>query len=291
MREEDLAGVRLDGLRVALNGAEPVDVEAAERFQAALRPWGLRDHVVRPVYGLAESSLAVTFADPGPWVVDELDADRLEREGVAAAPSEGARKRRIVSVGKPVETQEVAVVDASDRPLAEREVGEVVVRGPSVMKGYFNRPEQNAETLRGGRLHTGDLGYFREGRLFLTGRKKDVIIRHGKKYYPQDIEHLIAKLPGVLAGSVVAFGIEGGEETSVVIVAETRTRDGSALANLDRAIREHVCRAFLFRPQDVRFVAPGTIPRTTSGKVRRQPCKQLFVEGALDARAYRAADA
>lgn len=283
-RPEDVAGIRLDSLRVALNGAEPVDVEAIRRFQEAFRPCGLRENIVRPVYGLAESSLAVTFSDPGPLLLNTIDADRLEREALATPAIESSRKRTVVSVGRPIRTQEIRIEGANGETLADRHVGEVVVRGPSVMKGYFNRPEQNGETLRGGWLHTGDTGYLLEGRLFLTGRKKDIIIRHGRKYHPQDIEHVVAKLPGVLTGSVVAFGVENSEETSVVIVAETRSRDEAALVVLDREIREFVCRAFLFKPTHVHLVPPGTIPRTTSGKVRRQPCKQLYVQGTLGRR-------
>jgi acyl-CoA synthetase (AMP-forming)/AMP-acid ligase II len=277
---EALEGVRLDGLEVALNGAEPVDLDAVEKFQERFAPYGLRAGVVRPVYGLAESSLAVTFADPGRLLVDEVDAGRLEHEGLAAPADPGARARRFVSVGRPLPTQEVRVVDAHLLPLPERRVGEVWVRGPSVMRGYYQRPEETEDALRGGWLRTGDLGYLARGRLYLTGRSKDLIIRYGRNYYPQDIERLTTRVEGVAEGGAVAFGVERGAETLVVVVAETRLRDGERRRQLVRRIREACQDSFLFGPDDVRLFVPGGIPRTTSGKVRRLACKQMYLDSA-----------
>ncbi|HEX8475524.1 MAG TPA: fatty acyl-AMP ligase [Pyrinomonadaceae bacterium] len=283
---EDLSGVRLDSLKTALNGAEPVDVEAVENFYEKFKPLGLRDGVVRPVYGLAESSLAVTFAAPGRFRFDEVDAELLESEGLARLTPATTRRRRLVSVGRPIPTQEVSIVDADGCPLPERHVGEVVVRGPSVMQGYHQRPDETAEVLRDGWLHTGDLGYFSDGELYLTGRLKDLIIRYGKNYYPQDIEKLVCSIGGVLHGGAAAFSVEREGESLVVVVAETRTRKTPEHDAMMRQIRTQCHDFFLFSPDVVRLVAPGTIPRTTSGKIRRRACKQLYLDSlATDAAA------
>jgi acyl-CoA synthetase (AMP-forming)/AMP-acid ligase II len=174
----------------------------------------------------------------------------------------------------------VRVVDADGLPLPERRVGEVWVRGPSVMRGYYRRPEETADALRGGWLRTGDLGYLARGRLYLTGRSKDLIIRYGRNYYPQDIERLTTRVEGVAEGGAVAFGVERGAETLVVVVAETRLRDGERRRQLVRRIREACQDSFLFGPDDVRLFVPGGIPRTTSGKVRRLACKQMYLDSA-----------
>jgi acyl-CoA synthetase (AMP-forming)/AMP-acid ligase II len=280
---DQLEGVSLASLVTALNGAEPVDAAAVQAFEARFATLGLRPGTVRPVYGLAESSLAVTFADAGDLEVDEVDAEVLEQQGGAVPAAPDVRRRRFVSVGRPLRTQELRIVNDRDEPLAERQIGEVVVRGPSVMRGYYNRPEETERTLRGGWLHTGDLGYLAEGRLYLTGRSRDLIIRYGRNYYPADIEAAVGRAEGLGRGTAVAFAAGDLQEPRVVVVAETRLRAGADLAALDRQIRERCHEAFLFGPDDVRLVPVGGIPRTTSGKVRREECRRLYLAGDLPA--------
>lgn len=275
---EPLEGCSLGSLETVLNGAEPVDAGAIAAFEARFAGLGLRPSVVRPVYGLAESALAVTFSDPGEPVVDTVDAEALERDGAAIPAAAGCRTRQFVSVGRPLPTQEIRIVDTDDRECPDRVIGEVVVRGPSVMQGYYGRPDETREALRGGWLHTGDLGYRADGRLYLTSRLKDLIIRRGRNYYPADIEMVVGGAEGVLRGGAVAFGVDGDGEDRVVVVAETRLRDPEALEALARAIRERCHAAFLFGPDDVRLVPIGGIPRTTSGKVRRHACRQQYLD-------------
>lgn len=274
--DEDVADLDLSALEVALNGAEPVEPAAIAAFEERFAKQGLKAGTVRPVYGLAESALAVTFGDPGPPLVDVVQADALEREGHARPPDGGGRTRSFVSVGRPLPTQEVRVVDAADRALADREVGEIVVRGPSITRGYYRQPEATTAALRGGWLHTGDLGYMAEGRLYITGRSKDLIIRLGRNYHAQDFERVVGAVPGVLPGGVVAFGVETADTTRIVVVAETRVREAEALVDLNARIRECCRQHFDIGPDDVRLATPGEIPRTTSGKVRRQACRQQY---------------
>lgn len=284
---DDIADVSLDSLRTVLNGAEPVDVSAIEAFETAFASRGLARDIVRPVYGLAETALAVTFSDAGPCIIEDVDADALERRGhampVGLAPATAAspvRTRRLVSVGRPLPTQQVRIVDREDGEQPERTVGEVAVRGPSVMTGYYNRPADTGVALRGGWLHTGDLGYMADGRLFLTGRLKDLIIRHGRNYDPADVESIVTRIEGVAVGGAAAFAAEGGVPR-VVVVVETRLRQAEALNALRRRITESCHDGLLFGPDDVRLVPRGTIPRTTSGKVRRGECRRLYLEDAL----------
>ncbi len=285
---DQMADVSLASLRTALNGAEPVDIEAVESFERTFAPLGLRPGVVRPVYGLAESALAVTFSDEGERIVDDVDAEALEDDGRARPAIAGARSRRFISVGRPLPTQRVRIIDGAGRVCPDRIVGEVTVSGPSVMLGYFNRPEETASTLADGWLRTGDLGYLADGRLYLTGRLKDLIIRHGRNYYPPDIELVIAGTEGVVRGGSAVFSLADPAEPWVIAVAETRVRRAIELDALARRIRERCHDAFLFGPDRVCLVAPGGIPRTTSGKVRRQECRQLYIAAALPVVAPRA---
>jgi acyl-CoA synthetase (AMP-forming)/AMP-acid ligase II len=287
----DLEGVRLDSLRIALNGAEPVDPTVVGRFEEKFRPYGLRPGVVTPVYGLAENCLAVTFSDFGAFRLDAVDADRLELTGRAlpadpanpAGPTEiAARRKSFVSVGRPIGHQEVRIAGRGGKPLPERQVGEILVRGPSVMRAYHRRAQATARALRGGWLHTGDLGYLADGQLYITGRKKDLIIRHGRNYHPQDLESPLRDLPGLRAGGAVAFALEAGPAPRVVVVAETREREPQARAALAREIRRRIHDACLFGPDEVLLVRPGAIPRTTSGKPRRPECRRMYLAAELD---------
>jgi acyl-CoA synthetase (AMP-forming)/AMP-acid ligase II len=275
--DEDLEGVDLSALEVALNGAEPVDLAAVQAFESRFAARGLKPGTVRPVYGLAESALAVTFGEPGPRQVDVVQADALERDGRAIPPQVAARTRSFVSVGRPLATQEVRIIGEAGTVLPDRTIGEIVVRGPSVMRGYYRRPEASAAALDGGWLHTGDLGYMTGGRLYITGRSKDLIKRLGRNYYAQDIEQIVAGVAGVLQGAVAAFGLETGEAVRIVVMAETRLRDPEALSDLRARIRERCQQQLDVGPDDVWLAAPGEIPRTTSGKVRRQACRERYV--------------
>jgi acyl-CoA synthetase (AMP-forming)/AMP-acid ligase II len=274
-----LDGVRLDSLRMVLNGAEPVDDAAVHDFEEKFAPFGLRPNIVRPVYGLAENALAVTFADRGPLVSERIDADRLEAEREAWPAPPGKRSRRFISVGRPVAGVEIEIVDDADRPVPNRRVGQIVVGGTSLMRGYFGNEEATAEALAGGRLHTGDLGYVASGQLFVTGRLKDVIIRHGRNYYPNDIEHHLGGVSRVIG--IAAFAVERGSETDVVVAAETRVSTADELAELDAGLRAAMYDAFAFGPADVVLLQLGKIPRTTSAKVRRSECRRLYIAGQL----------
>jgi fatty-acyl-CoA synthase len=162
--------------------------------------------------------------------------------------------------------------------LPERAVGEIVVKGPSVAKGYFRNPEATAATWRNGWLRTGDLGYLADGELFVCGRSKELIIIRGANYYPQDIELTVRDLPGVKRGNVVAFSVNEGAEERLVIVAEADPREGDALR---QAIATRIREAVGLDVYRVALVPAGTLLRTTSGKLQRRRMKQLYEQGNL----------
>ena len=283
--DEDMVDVDLTSLEVALNGAEPIDPATIDAFEERFARYGVRPGTIRPVYGLAECALAVTFGDPGPATIDDVDADRLERDGTAQPAGDATRRRTFVSIGRPLPGTSIRIVDDDDGDVPERAVGEIVVRGPSVMSGYHGRPDESAAALRGGWLHTGDLGYVANGQLFITGRSKDLLIRSGRNYYAQDIERAIMQVPGLMAGGVAAFGVGDLANMRIVVVAESRRRDAQSQSDIQRRVREACQLHFDMGPDDVRLVAPGVIPRTTSGKVRRQQTRRAYEDGELAAAA------
>ncbi len=268
VRDADMEGVDLSNWRFALNGAEPIDIDVMRRFTERFARWGFRPEAMTPVYGLAEAGLAVSFSDPSaPPAVAEFDRGTLA-EGRRAARGRG---RRLVSVGRPMPGLEIVVRDGEGRAATDGEVGTVTVRGPSITRGYFNDPGGSARAVRDGWLDTGDLGFVADGELFIAGRKKDVVIVRGRNYAPQEIEEPLSPIAGVRAGCVIAVGdaVEGlGEQ--LVILAERDARVERPDAAIESDIRQRLSEALSLAPDRVLLLAPGTLPRTSSGKLRRR---------------------
>lgn len=282
VKPEEREGLDLSSWRFAMNGAEPVDYRTLVDFERIYSQHGFRMESLYPVYGLAESSLAVTFPRPGSGVRYEV-VDRQELANGRAVLSSGKASMAVVSVGRAVPGHYVAVVDQSGAALPEREVGHVVVLGGSVMKGYFGDEEATGKVLRDGWLWTGDLGYFADHDLYLTGRAKDLIIIRGRNIHAEDLERIAERLPGVRPGSAIAFGIdaEAGGTERAVLVAETRARDREERDALTALIRQRVSELCDVELHDVQLVGPGTVPKTSSGKRQRSLCRQLYVTGDL----------
>ncbi|HET6953604.1 MAG TPA: AMP-binding protein [Acidimicrobiales bacterium] len=272
----------LSRLRIALNGAEPIDPDQVEAFVAAGRRHGLRPEAVFPAFGMAEVAIAGTFPEPGTGMVtDCVDRRVLETERFAAPVPPGAgSSRRLALLGRPVPGLQIRIVDPdTGAPLRDREVGELEISGTSVTTGYYRRPEANAELFRGGWLRTGDLAYTLDGQLVMCGRIKDVIIVGGRNVFPEDVERAVGDLDGIRAGNVIAFGAEGerGRET-LVVVAESKADD---LAALRRRVAERVREAMGVPAKDIVLVAPGSLPKTSSGKLQRSLCRSRYVKGTL----------
>jgi fatty-acyl-CoA synthase len=264
--------------RIALNGAEPVDPDCVDRFVAAGHGHGLDPGSVFPAFGMAEATLAVTFPDPGSGMAtDAVDARVLEHEGYAAVASPGlAGTRRLARLGRPLHNLEIRIVDErSGAALGERAVGELEVRGDSVTPGYYRDERATSDAFHDGWLRTGDLGYLVDGELVVCGRIKDVIILGGRNVHPQDVERAVGGLHGVRAGNVIAFGAPGkrGRE-SLVVVAETKEAEHAQIRD---AIRAAVYDSVGLPPADIVLVEPGTLPKTSSGKLQRSLCKQRYL--------------
>lgn len=274
----------LSAIRIALNGAEPVDPLAVENFVASALPHGFRPGAEFCAFGMAEVAIGGSFPPPMRGMIcDAVDRAALETEG-AARPSEPdlPTTRILPLLGCPVPGLEMRICDLlTGEPKGEREVGELEIRGSSVTPGYYGRPDLSEALFRGEWLRTGDLAYFVEGpeggapELVICGRIKDVIIISGRNIFPEDIERAIGMIKGVRAGNVIAFGVESSRrKEQIVIVAEAREAD---LGALRRTIRRRVIEICEVPPRDIIMVQPGTLPKTSSGKLQRSLCRKQFL--------------
>jgi acyl carrier protein len=284
--DKAIEGLDLSSWRLSLNGAEAVSPHAVEGFCERFAPYGFRRETMYPVYGLAENAVALAFPPPGsPPHIDAVQREALARTGIAApAPADDPAALRFVCCGQAVPDHEIRIVDATGVEVGEREQGRIQFRGPSATSGYFNNPEATRRLFRGGWLETGDLGYFAEGGLYITGRSKDIVIRRGRNIYPDEIERAVGELAGVRRGRVAAFGspdpANGGER--LVVVAELHPRQRVPEAELLAEINR-ICSEVAGSPPDAAQLVPaGTILKTSSGKLRREACRTLFETGKLE---------
>jgi fatty-acyl-CoA synthase len=281
----------LSSLTLALSGAEPVDPAAVEAFVAEASRFGFDAGGIFPAFGMAEVAIAGTFPERGRGLrVDTVDRQVLETQRVAKPieiddPDDIAlRARKLALLGRAVPGLEMKVVDPGTfEEVPERHVGELLLRGTSVTPGYYKRPEATAALFKDEWLCTGDLAYLLDGELVMCGRIKDVIIVGGRNVFPEDIEWAVGPLDGVRAGNVIAFGMEGykGKE-SVVVVAEVRLTETSGdLDTLRGVIHERTLDVCGLPPRDIMLVQPGTLPKTSSGKLQRSKCRDEYLNDDL----------
>jgi acyl-CoA synthetase (AMP-forming)/AMP-acid ligase II len=276
IRDEELDGVDLSTWSLALNGAEPVTAAVLQRFADRFARWGFRAEALTPVYGLSEASLAVTFKPVRTAVSSRsIDADALASDGIVR-PGD----RTVVGVGRPLAGIEVEIRGDDGAVLPAGRAGRIFVRGPSVMTGYFGRPEATAETVRDGWLETGDIGFEQDGELFICGRVKELVILHGANHAPHEFEEALEGLAGVRAGCAVAVGFlaPDGSGEALALLVET---DGEPPLDLVEKIRGQVAQHTGIHPTAVELLSPGTLPRTSSGKLRRREAGRLWELGKL----------
>jgi fatty-acyl-CoA synthase len=278
IRDEELDGVDLSSWSLCLNGAEAVSAAVQRRFSERFGRWGFDASALTPCYGMAETSLAVTFKPVGTsFNILRVDAETLASGGVIEPGG-----KELVSVGRPLAGVEVEIRDDHLRPLPSDRVGAIFVRGPSVMVGYFGRTDLTDQVLHDGWLDTGDLGFVHGGELFVCGRRKETVIIRGANHAPQDFEAALERLPGVRTGCAVAVGFapNGEDEEALAMLVETTADAPPSLAS-DVATRVWERTSIL--PAHVELLAPGTLPRTSSGKLRRREARTQWLADTLTA--------
>jgi len=280
--DEELAGCDLSRWWLALCGAETVEAETLRRFADRFARWGFRREALTPVYGLSEAALAVTFGAPdAPFRALRCDRAALAERDEAV---EAAGGRELVSVGRPLPGFAIELRDEAGRTVAERRVGRLFVAGPSLFRGYFGRPEATARVLEEGWLDTGDLGFLAGGELFLTGRAKDVLILRGRNHSPADVEQAIDDLVELRRGcaAAVSHHAEGGTTDRLLLFVEHRRGASTAeRQRLPARSREAVLQATGLAVDEVHVLLPGTLPRTSSGKIRRGETLRRHLSGEL----------
>ncbi|HEX5481416.1 MAG TPA: AMP-binding protein [Terriglobia bacterium] len=287
--DEALEGLDLSRWRVAINAGEAVLPDTLARFADRFKPYGFSARSFVPCYGLAESSVALTFTpmDRLP-VIDTIRRESFEAEG-QAVPAEAGEPGvlRFVANGRPMPEHEVKLLDDEGREVGERRQGRVFFRGLSRTAGYYRNPKATSAVITGdGWMDSGDLGYWANGELYVTGRLKDCIIKSGRNIIPQEVEAAAAEVPGVRKGCVAAFGAldpQTGTER-LVVVAETRASAAAELRRIEQAVVRSVGAVLGIPPDQVELVTPQSIPKTSSGKIRRNATRALYLEGRLSGR-------
>jgi len=285
--ERELAGLDLSCLRWAFNGAEAVSADTLQRFATRLAPYGFDARALAAVYGLAECALDLAF--PPPWRgirVDSIDREALMFTGAAVPLAAGdPRAAGVVGCGNVLPGYAMRIVDRAGRALPERQQGRVQFRGPSATDGYYRNPRATAELIDGDWRNTGDLGYLADGELFITGRDKDLIIRAGHNLHPAELEAAVGDVPGIRKGCVAVFGVPDphGATERVVVVAETRESEPQRRQELHGRIQTLAAELIDGPADDVVLAPPGSVLKTSSGKLRRAATRDAYVDGRLGA--------
>lgn len=281
-------GTDLSSIRFIANGGEASDERTVQRFLDAAEPLGFDPGALLPGYGLAESTCVVTVPELGHGArLDHVDRSALS-SGEASSVAPSAETASFVSVGTPLDGVEVAIFGGSGDRLADRRIGEIATRGPSLMAGYLDDPAATAEVMRNGWLYTGDLGYMADGHLYVTGRAKDVIIVRGQNYYAEDIESVLQGVAGVRPGGSMALSLSQLGEEAFVVAAETKLTSAEELDGLLLEMKRALWSSAGIKAKEILVMPPGTLPKTTSGKLQRSLARDLYKDGVAHQVALRA---
>ena len=284
IRPRDLEGVDLSTWRAVINCSEPMYYRSHQLFLERFQPHGLRPSALATCYAMAENVFAVTQGGIGaPVTIDPVSQRGLLVERVARPARPGEDVLNMLSAGRPIDNTAVRVLDEHHHDLPERRLGEIALRSDCMLTGYYQRPDLTKKAFTGGWYLTGDLGYMADGEVYVTGRKKDLIIVGGKNVYPQDLESLASEVPGVHPGRVAAFGVPNADTGTedVVIVAELEdhaaTPDGPAAQQIGNEIRQRVTRGSDVALRYVKLVQRGWLLKTSSGKVARSANREKYL--------------
>lgn len=289
IEDSAIQGLDLSSWRLALNGAEAVDPKTLERFSKKFTPFGFKPDALQPVYGLAESSVGLAIPVLNrPARIDIILRKPFEKEQKAVStkitsPEDSIATLEFVSCGQPIPDHDIRIVNEKGQELGDREIGSLHFTGPSAMLGYYRNTAATEAIYHDGWWDTGDFAYISEGEVFITGRKKDIIIKAGRNLYPQEIEAVTAEVGGVRKGCVIAFGAKDpkwGTE-KLVVVAETLETKTRLRNQIISEIIEKISVVLGIPPDEVVLVPPRTLPKTSSGKLQRSLCKQSYLSGSL----------
>jgi 1-acyl-sn-glycerol-3-phosphate acyltransferase len=285
--DKDLEGLDLSTWRAAFNGAEPVHADTLERFAARFAAYGFRREALLPVYGLAEATLGVSAAKPGGYKLDRVERGAFESGGRAIpAAADDAAALEFVGAGEPFPDVEVRIVADDGHDAGERCEGQLWFRSPAATSGYYRNPAATSELMREpGWLDSGDLAYRADGELYITGRAKDLIIKAGRNLYPHEIEDVAGRVAGVRTGCVVAFGAPDARSGTERLVVAAEVRSPAEANRISADITRAVHDAVGVPPDVVELVPPHSIPKTSSGKLRRGETRRLFLDGKLGRKA------
>ncbi len=278
VRDRDMAGLRLNGMRMFINCSEPVRHDSHELFLQRFGEMGLREEMLAVSYAMAENTFAVTQTPPGqPPRLDVVNRRALEKSGRALPATDGDRTRTLVSCGPPIPNTRAKAVNAAGETLPERRVGEIAIRSDCMLTGYYKRPD--LQPFADGWYLTGDMGYLADGEVYIVGRKKDLIINAGKNVYPQDIEAIVNEVPGVHPGRAVVFGVPDEREGTelIAVVAEVDADDPAERKQIARAIRQLVARESTVTVSYVTLVGPKWLIKTSSGKIARAANREKWL--------------
>jgi acyl carrier protein len=283
IQDEELDGIDLSSWRFAFNGAEPVSPETMSAFEARFAKCGLRPNCIAPVYGLAEASVGLAFTPPGePRRIDLVDRDAFTRTGQAVpARADDPAPLKVVGCGYVLPDHDLRVVDAAGLDLPDCSEGQLQFRGPSATTGYYRNPEATRSLFSGEWVNTGDRAYMSQGMVYITGREKDIIIKGGRNISPYELEEAIGDLPRIRRGCVAVFGSvdrTSGTER-VIVLAETRSRDTALDEELRHSINELAVALIGGPVDDIVLAPPHTVPKTSSGKIRRVAAREYYERG------------
>lgn len=274
-----LEGIDLSSMRAFVNVAEPVRVASHEQFRTRFEPYGLAPLALTTSYAAAENTFAITQSDPErPVSVDVIDRLRLARDGRALPAPPGAPASALLSSGALIPGTTLRVLDADGRELGERDMGELAIRSGCLFSEYFHRPDLTAHAFHEGWYLTGDYGYVADGEVYVTGRKKDLIIVGGNNIYPQDLEFIADGVPGVHPGRTVAFGLENAEMGTEDVVIVVEAEAGADPEQIQEAVRAAIAQQSDCIARTVYVVPPMWLIKTSSGKISRTRCKAKFLE-------------
>jgi len=283
--DEAIEGLNLSSWRLALNGAEAIYPKTIRRFIKRFSAYGFKKESLFPAYGLAECSVALACSPiPREPVFDKVDREVFDREGIAKPVSIDAKSyREFVSCGVALPGHEIRIVDESDRLVGECRVGHLQFRGPSRMQGYYRNPIATEAVLHDDWCDTGDLAYLANGELYITGRKKDIIIKAGRNLYPEEIEEITSHATGIRKGCVIAFGTRDSQRGTekLIIVAETHKPTSYTLHEIRDDVIKKVTVHLGISPDEVILIPARSIPKTSSGKLRRSTCKENYLNGKM----------